>query len=324
MKFRPFLQRKKGARLAVAAVCVVTALLACSGCERDGDDAERADKRASPERVVGAEDLPENPERIVSLAPNVTEILFAVGAGERLEAVTRFCDYPPEATDLPNVGGMVDTDLEAILSHRPDLVIGVTSGGDEEVARKLDEANIPHVFLRMDDLEETYRGIEEIGRLVGEDERASKLADRTRARIEELSREPNEQAAEVLLLYGRDPLVAATPGSFGHQLIERAGAKNALSDLEGGYANLDIEKILELDPGRIVDASEAAADGDDFWGEYDDLRAVEKERVYLLRETVLLRPTARLVEGLDLMRRVVDGDDPDRVAAEAEGEETER
>ena len=263
---------------------------------------------ADPPSLVTSDELPDQPERIVSLAPNITEILFAVGAGEKVVAVTRFCDYPPAADTLPSVGGMVATDLEAVLSHKPDLVIGPISGGDPEFAQKLDQAGLSYAFLRMKDLEETYRGIHEIGQLVGQSNQAAKVVDTMKERIADSSADtPADRRPTVLLVYGRDPLVAAGPATFGHQLIELAGGHNVLADTKTAYPKLDVEKVIELDPARIIDASEAAKDDDGFWSQYSAVEAVAKGQVHRLRDPVVLRPAPRLVEGLEKVRQAVEG-----------------
>ncbi len=327
-----------GALLIVVLVALLGASSSIWGCDRAGETApdgreessptQRADRSATQQdtpdtaiapsvsatpRLVVSEDLPDRPERIVSLAPNITEILFELGAGERVVAVTRFCDYPPEAAELPKVGGVVDTDLEAILAERPELVVGVTSGGDAEVAKKLAKAGVAHAFVRMDDLEETYEGIQTIGELVDESERAEAIVAEMKKRIAESADDGAGDADRptVLMLYGRDPLIAAGPGTFGHELVELAGGQNVLADAKTSYPNLDVEKVISLNPERIIDASEAAKDANgDFWGQYETIDAVAAGHVYPLRDPVVLRPAPRLTEGLAKIRTAIEGSNP--------------
>ncbi len=277
-----------------------------------------AEKQAAPE-VVATDDVPERPERIVSLAPNVTEILFELGAGERLVGVTRFCDYPAAAAQIPKVGGIVDVDLEAILAKKPDLVVGTSSGADPKIAEKLDAADIPYGFVRMDNLAQTYRGVRKIGELVGARDEADELARDMKARITEVAeRAKDTEPPRVLMVFGRDPLIAAGPNTFGHELVELAGGKNVMADAKTAYPKLDIEKVISLDPERIIDATMAGKGLDrEFWSEYASIDAVANNDVYLIDDPVVLRPAPRLVEGLETIRRAVEGRRVESATSEA-------
>lgn len=260
-------------------------------------------------RVVTSERMPGKPRRIVSLAPNTTEILFELGAGEHVVGVTRFCDYPAEAAERPKIGGIINPDFEAIVAREPDLVVGVTSGADKSIRDQLDGAGISYAFAEMDTIEETYAGILHIGVWVGEDRKAREVVDEMRDRIESLTvQTPAEQRPSVLFVYGRNPLTVAGPGTFGHELVERAGGSNPMADSETKYPKVDLEKVLDLDPDRIIDATMGESVDEGFWAQYDDLSAVEQGRVYRLEDTALLRPGPRLVDGLERVREAVRGD----------------
>lgn len=288
------------------------------GCDKPSADARAAGKHAPAEltaskngapEVVVTDDIPARPERIVSLAPNVTEILFAIGAGERLVGVTRFCDYPAETARIPKVGGIVDVDLEAILAKKPDLVVGTTSGADPKIAHELAAADMPYGFVRMDNLAQTYRGIAEIGELVGASSEADVLARRMKAEIDEIAeRAAASEPPRVLMVYGRNPLIAAGPGTFGHELVELAGGRNVLADAKTSYPKLDVEQVISLDPERIIDATMAGESLDtEFWNLYPSLDAVKEGHVYLIDDPVVLRPAPRLVEGLGTIRQAIAG-----------------
>ncbi len=292
--------------LVVLALAALLALGAGAGCKRQ----VHATPGASRQVVVGGE-LPAHPKRIVSLAPNVTEILFAVGAGDQVVAVTRFDDYPPQVKKLPKVGGVVDFDLEAVMAHKPDLVVGTMSGADPKAAAKLDKAHIPYTFVRMDNLEQTYRGIRKIGEVAGHKDQGDRVAGHMKQQIDAIADEAKtaKKRPRVLLVYGRKPLVAAGPGSFGHELVELAGGQNVLADAKTAYPKLDIEKVIELDPERIIDATMASKGLDtDFWKQYSSITAVREGHVYLVDDPVVLRPAPRLVEGLKLFRKAIRGD----------------
>lgn len=276
-----------------------------SGGESAAAGADGGEEAA--ESMVASETLPEAPKRIVSLAPNVTETLFALGVGERVVAVTNFCDYPEAVEELPSVGTFSNPDFETILARRPDLVVGVISGGDKAVADKLEQAGVPYAFLRMYSVEDTLRGLETIGELVGLPEKGDALVAEVRREMEGVGR-PEGSSPDVLLVYGHEPLVAAGPGTFGHQLVERAGGHNVLAGSDNKFPRLDMEKILELQPDRILDTSmvsdeEARA----FWERQADLKAVQDDAVVHLNDPVVMRPGPRLGEALSRVSRAIQG-----------------
>lgn len=288
---------------------LVGLIVLLGGCDKPSAEAEARAAEQDSSEVVVTDDVPSRPERIVSLAPNVTEILFAIGAGDRVVGVTRFCDYPAETAEIPKVGGIVDVDLEAILARKPDLVVGTTSGADPKIADKLDDAQVPYGFVRMDNLAQTYGGISEIGKLVGASDEADKLAAQMKSDIDAVAqRARDDEHPRVLMIFGRNPLIAAGPGTFGHELVELAGGQNVLGDADTSYPKLDIEKVISLDPERIIDATMAGEGLDtEFWNQYPSIDAVEHERVYLIDDPVVLRPAPRLVEGLETIREAVVG-----------------
>ncbi len=308
---------------------------ASAGCQKqDADDPSTSPSSESVERpvqaraskpdsapttrVVVSDQMPGKPRRIVSLAPNVTEILFELGAGEHVVAVTRFCDYPAEADALPKIGGIVDLDLEAIIAQEPDLVVGVTSGADEAIREQLDRAGLSYAFAEMDTIGETYAGIHYIGAWVGEDRKAREVVDAMQTRMDELTVDEPEDRPSVLFVYGRKPLTVAGSGTFGHELLVRAGGENPMADAETMYPKVDLEKVLEVDPDRIIDATMGASVEEEYWAQYGDLRAVKNGHVYRLTDNALLRPGPRLVEGLEQVRQAVRGGEGPDESSDAE------
>src|SRR5690554_277632 len=305
------------------------ALAILTGCERIStpkqappevapDSAEPA--QAAPGaglRVVASAELPAAPKRIVTLAPNVTEILFALGAGERVVAVTRYDDYPADVKSLPKIGGIIDVDLEAILTQKPDLVMGTSAGSDGALIAKLDKSKIPYLFVQMNTLAETYGGIQAFGDALGLGDAATDLRAEMKSEIDAIAQSANRDAApharpRVLFVFGHDPLVAAGPGSYGDEMLTLVGAQNAVGDANNPYPVLDIEKILSLNPDRIIDATitpdaDPAPGGEGFWSTYASLNAVKNGHVYYFQDPVLLRPAPRLVEGLKIMHKAING-----------------
>lgn len=308
-------------RAAGVALCLLLALaMGCEAKKSTASDADAGSGAASAEQesearvpdlapyeaVVTAHSakLPAHPERIVSLAPNVTELLFAMDAGDRVVAVTRFCDHPPEVTKLPKVGGFIDPDMEAILAQRPDLVVGMKAG-DASLTEKLQRAQIPYVFLEMDDIAQTLKGTLAIGEAVDASARASKVYQEIKHGME-LTRQPGEKPT-VLFVIGHDPLVAAGRGTFGNELVELAGGKNVLDEERGAYPQLDMEAVLALDPQVILDATmvsgaESEEESLAMWQPYEALSAKKTGRIHHFGDPSLLRPGPRLGEALNQIK----------------------
>ena len=292
----------------------MSVLLACSlgGCDRSGEGSASAPE---PERFR-SEVLPEAPARIASMAPNITEILFALGAGDEVVAVTRYCDYPAEAATRRSIGGMLDPDYEALLAAEVELVLGVRDGADHRLVGRLEGAGIAYGFLVIDDREGIARGIEEVGRWIGREARGVEVREEferelTAAGVEVRAalEEAGHSGRKVLVVFDQEPVVAAGPGTFLAEVMELAGLENALGEEFAAYPVLDMEAVFSVNPEIIVDVSlgpsTAAVQG--FWGRFEGLDAVAAGRMVHLDDPVMMRPGPRLPEALRALGRAVEG-----------------
>jgi iron complex transport system substrate-binding protein len=256
--------------------------------------------------------LPDAPRRIVSLAPNLTEIVFAVGAGDRLVGVTDFCDYPAETARIARVGGVTSPSAERVLALRPDLVLATTAGNGPEEVRSLARLGLPVVVSAPRDLDGVARSFELVARAAGVPDRGVALASEFRGRIEAVRRRVSGRPRpRTLILVWPDPIVAAGPSSFVASLLGVAGGTNALSDgvsrLTGQYPTLGIESVLALAPEVIVLASfrgttvEALAR----LARYPQLPAVRDGRLAAIDQELLIRPGPRLALAAEALARVL-------------------
>ena len=201
--------------------------------------------------------------RVVSLLPNATEILFALGAGDRVVGVTRYCDRPQEARGLPQVGGILDVSLEAVLDLRPDLVVGSPSVIRGHLADLLDRAGVKRLTLTFEGAGEVEPGIRALGKALGLEERAETLCQEYRrqwdALKDALHRDP---PIRTLVVVGRSPLVVAGEGSLLGALVRHLGMENVV---EGSvpWPTWSPEEVLRARPDLVVDAvaEEEAANG---------------------------------------------------------------
>ena len=246
--------------------------------------------------------------RIVSTAPSATEILFALGLGESVVGVTRYCDYPPEALALPKVGGFTDLSIEAILALKPDVVVGSRISNMRPIVEKLDELGIKTAFYPDDDLSQVYSAIREIGGAVGEPEKARVLSESLEARMTQIKTAVQAEAAPtVLLIVGWKPIIVAARGSFLDTLLQYAGGVNAVQDAKVAYPNYDLEAIIRRAPEIIIDASMENPNADirARWAEFTDIPAVKNGKVYAAPSQSLLRPGPRLADGLAALAKLL-------------------
>ncbi len=254
------------------------------GCDR-GDSAAPAPTTAAA--------ITAPPIRIVSLAPSVTETLFALGVGDRVVGVTRFCDFPVAATMLPKIGGLTDVDVEVVLSLKPDLVVGVTSKTGSSLERTLRAAQVDTLFLAVETFDDVQSSLRTLGARVGATERAETLA----AAIGAIDVTPHAAAPSVLVLFGRDPWIAAGPKTFADEMIRRAGGRNVLADLDTPYPTLDVERLSAIAPDIIIDTSWGA-------GEPGPVPVAKASAIVRLNPA-LIRPGPRLAAAMMAFREAI-------------------
>lgn len=256
--------------------------------------------------------VPAAARRIVSLAPNLTEIAFALGLGPRLVGVTDFCDFPPEAARVPRVGGVTAPSAERVLALEPDLVLATTAGNGRDEVLALARLGVPVVITDPRDLEGVARSFEVIARAAGVPEAGARLAAEFRRRLAGVrERVAGRPKLRTLVLVWPDPLIAAGPRSFLSRLVEAAGGANAL---EAGstrwtaqYPTLGVESLLALAPEAIVLASHEgrAESALERLRAFRQVPAVRDGRVAAIDQAVLVRPGPRLVEAAEALARVL-------------------
>ncbi len=287
-----------GRRLGTALIIFLAAALPASA----------AAGREFTDRVGRKVNVAEHPRRIVSLAPNITEILFAVGAGGQVAGVTDFDDYPPEAASRAKVGGFVNPSLEVIVSLKPDLVIGTADGNRPSDIIQLDRLGLAVYVIDTRTIDDIHAAIREIGDLTGRDAEARDLVAALMARRAELaSLTEGLPRPRVLFLIGQNPLVGVGPGTFLNHLLEQAGAVNALNSTGVKYPLLSVESLLAADPDMIVldlMGGEGPAALADLPG-WSRLRAAREGKVTILRDDTLLRPGPRIMQGLEVLMTLI-------------------
>lgn len=247
------------------------------------------------------------PQRIVTVAPSVTELLFELGAGDRVAGVSRYDDFPKQVEALPKVGGFLDPSLEAIVALAPELVIGVPNAGNRPILERIARMGIPVLVVPGNSLSDVVHAARAIAPVLGKDakERAEKMIARIESELTVLSdRTRSSTPPKVAFVYGASPLVLAGPGSFADSMLQLVNAKNVASE-GGSYPQYSLEKLIELQPEVIIDASESHESKSTPWARFAVIPAVKNKRVHSARLGDLLRPGPRIGEGLALVVKLV-------------------
>ncbi len=241
------------------------------------------------------------PRRIVSLAPSVTEMLFALTAGPLVVGVTDFCDFPAEASRLPRIGGMIHPDLERIVALRPDLAIATTAGNYRDDAERLERLGVPVYTVASGSIDEIMQGFLSTGDLIGAGERAGVLVGSLRARLDAVrSATAGRARPPTLFVIEPDPLVVPGGGTFLGEALEAAGADLVTRHAASGWAQFDLERVVQLKP-RIILTPEANRAWTTTIGTrpiWKDLPAVREGRVHVISDSIQ-HPGPRLVDGVE-------------------------
>jgi iron complex transport system substrate-binding protein len=248
--------------------------------------------------------LPAKVERFISLAPSLTEIAYAVGAGDRLVGNTTFCDYPEQAKTVQKVGDTLQPSIERILALRPQLVLVSTASQLEAFTKQLDEHQIAVFVTDPRDLEGVFRSIETLGKLLNQEQQAEETVSRLRTRAASVT-EAVKSATPIKVFYqlSSEPLYTAGRDSFVTDLIRRAGGASVTSEVPGAWPRYSQEAAVAARPDVIVlptDGSMGSANSDVAEGLKRSPAALSG-KVYRINGDFLSRPGPRAVDGLEAL-----------------------
>ncbi|HZI49389.1 MAG TPA: ABC transporter substrate-binding protein [Pyrinomonadaceae bacterium] len=257
----------------------------------------------------------EKPQRIVSISPSVTEILYGIGAWSQVVAVSQFCSFPDDVKNKPRVNGWDKTNLEQVMALKPDLVIGVDS--QEPFLRdKLTGLGVRVLFVKSQTLADVFTSIEEIGRSSGHEQEARGLVVKTQGEVDAVRKAvANRQRPRVLCVVDRVPgtireLYTATHGSYLDELISIAGGESIAPPGERGYGRITKEAALSLNPEVIIDMVQGSKGnfGEDpiaVWRELAEVRAVQDKRVYPITDDLAIHPSQFVGHTAKLFARAI-------------------
>jgi len=276
---------------------VALAVAACAGKERPASQGGIAVTDDAGRRVT----LATPAQRIVSLLPSFTELFFAIGAGDRLVGRTAWCDYPPEALAVPNVGDGMPPNVEAVAARRPDLVVLYRSGQNVPAAEQLERLGIRTVLLDLNLLEDLGPAARRLGVLTAHRPAADSLA---RVMDSVVSQPPAPSTRSLAFIVWDNPPIVIGAGSYLDRLATLAGARNVFHDISSPSAQVSIETIAARDPEFVAVLSDSTgAPRYAARPEWQAVRAVQQRRFLLLPGQLFGRPGPRVAQAVRELRR---------------------
>ncbi|MDH3320483.1 MAG: cobalamin-binding protein [Betaproteobacteria bacterium] len=253
--------------------------------------------------------LASSARRVVSLAPHLTELMYAAGAGEHMVGAVQYSDYPPLARGLPRIGSEAAIDLEALVALRPDLVVAWPNAGSARVVERIAALGIPVFRSEPRELEDIARTLETLGRLAGTEAVAKAAAHAFRARAADIARRyASRPTVRVFYQVWDRPLITVNGEHVISKVMRLCGGENVMVDLPALAPEIDRERVLRADPEAIV-ASGAAGERPpwlDGWRAFPGLAAVRGGHLYAVRPELLQRHTPRLLDGAEELCRILE------------------
>ena len=287
---------------------ILVAALSLSSCTRE-NKTEPGGPITRTDDVGHQVSLKQTPHRIISLAPSITETLFALGLDSSIAGVTDYCDYPPAARLKPRIGGIMNPDVERILTLRPDLVFMTGSGNMKSDYDKLTSSGITVFVSYPRTLEDIFKAIGDVGVLTSTSVRADSLLRRLHQRKDELvQRAAGQQKKSVLMLLSLQPIVAIGPGTFLSEILTLANSENIALKSTTAYPLLSREEILRRQPDVIIVTNDIAKSSNDILSSYPEwksLPAVRLKQVGIVDASIVSRPGPRIVDGLEAIVNVI-------------------
>lgn len=249
------------------------------------------------------------PQRIVSLVPSATEMIYALGGEDRLVGRTDFCDYPPAARAKPSVGGMVNPSLETLVALKPDLVIATNSGNREETFKLLARLGIPVYLVGADRIAEVKDVARRMGALTGRDDAIGPLLDRIDRRVAAVRDAVKTYGRpRVLYVLWPDPLIVPGRSALVTELIDIAGGDSITAADAEAYPRYSLEAAVAKSPDVIVLANHGTKSGPiaiDRWKRLTSLPAMKTGRIHSVEGNLMHRYGPRLLDGLDQLARAI-------------------
>jgi iron complex transport system substrate-binding protein len=246
------------------------------------------------------------PQRIVSLAPGITETLYALGLEGKIVGVTTFCDWPAAVAAKTKIGGFTNPSIEKIVSLRPDLILATADGNRKETVKQLEKLGLPVYVTNPTNTSGVLKSIGHIGSITGREKEASLLVEKLHKKLDGVAaRTRGKKKPRVFFQLGMEPMITAGRGTLIHEVIERAGGVNVAGNDIANYPRYSAEGIISASPDIIVFAPmvndktfEAVYK---FWRAFGEVPAVKNHKIYPIDANLINRASPRIFDAVELL-----------------------
>lgn len=279
-------------------VLIILTLLMLSGC--------RDKSPSSP-------DTHKEYQRIVSLAPNLTEIVFALEAGDKLVAVSSNCDYPAEVNAIDSIGSFWSPDIEKILTKNPDLVLTLWFEKHDNIAKSLGRLGHETLVCRIETIEDLHNAILKIAKRLDIEQKGVELSKSIKTQLDAIKARSNDSPKpKVLCVVQQYPLLVCSTETFLNEIINIAGGQNVMSPTLQMYPQISAEQLMSLDPDIIIQTAVSNADipaqqkaAQIFWSKKDYLPAVKNGKVFVVSPDLIQRLGPRIPQGIEMIAKII-------------------
>jgi len=254
--------------------------------------------------------IPYPPQKIISLAPSITEILFALELDKEIAGVTDFCDYPEAVSKKARIGGFVNPSIEKIVSIQPDLIIAIRDGNRMETIHRLSDLSFPVYVVDPKGFDGVITTLRNIGEIVGRQEKSRRMTAEIitrRDKVFTLTRSLHRPT--VFFQVGYLPMITVGKGTLADDLIRLAGGASISENESAAYPSYNVELVVQKAPEIIImssmDSKRDYSSLVKMWQTWKTIPAVKKNAIHILDSNIVDRPTPRIVEGLGAMLRVI-------------------
>jgi iron complex transport system substrate-binding protein len=246
------------------------------------------------------------PQRIVSLAPGITETLYALGLDRSIVGVTTFCDWPQAARAKTKIGGFTNPSIEKIVALRPDLILATADGNRRETVRQLEKLGLPVYVTNPTNTSGVLKSIEHIGGITGREKEASLLVEKLQKKLDGVAaRTRGKKKPRVFFQLGMEPVITAGRGTLIHEVIERAGGVNVAGNDIANYPRYSVEGIISASPDIIVFApmvnDKTFVAVYKFWRTFGEVPAVKNHKIYPIDANLINRASPRIFDAVEIL-----------------------
>ena len=297
-----------GSSKSAALLVIVTMFVAACGIKPAGDQPELRQIKDDLGRIVT---VPSRVERAVSLAPSITETIFAIGAGDKLVGVTTFCNYPPDASKIAKVGDTISPNMETIIALKPQVVFVSTASQIENFTWAMEKQGIAVFVSNPKTIEDVFADMRRLADLFGTTAAAAEKMNQMQARVMEVDEAvAGRSKQKVFLQISKEPLFTIGQDSFLTKLIERAGGESVTANVPSGYPKLSKETALALAPEVIIlSDSEDNREPNEVFA---NSSAVRGGKVFKIDADIISRPGPRLIDALEKISEILSGSAQDK------------